>query len=101
MRKNLLIVFLLTVFIKLTMVPPKATDSNEVTNSNTVNSNGPKIVNSEVFVNPDTIMFMREMSFPDSDEVYTDLAIVGGKNMMVTETRDQILRKIKRANKRK
>ena len=112
MRKKILTAFLLVVFIKLTMAPNpnpvnpanpflvNPVNPNPV-NPNPVNPNGPKIVNSEVFVNPDTIMFMREMSFPNSDEVYTELKLTTDRNqLMVIEKPKEIQKLIKKANKR-
>ena len=114
MRKKILTAFLLVVFIKLTMAPkpynPNPVNPNPVlvvpanpnpVNPNPVNPNGPKLVNPEVFVNPDTIMFMREMSFPNSDEVYTELKLTTDRNqLMVIEKPKEIQKLIKKANKR-
>ena len=113
MKAKILTVFLLVVFIKLTMAPkpynPNPVNPNPVlvvpanpnpVNPNPVNPNGPKLVNPEVFVNPDTIMFMNEVSFSDSDEVYTDLTMLERGHVIVTESPGKIKQLIKKANKR-
>ena len=94
MKNNLLSIFLMVVFIKLTIPNLGPPPNQQGPSSNQDPSESTKI---DVFVNPATIVSI--MKPPGNS--FTILSILDGKNLVVMETQKQILNKIRKANKRK